>query len=150
MSKKISVCIPSSCGGHLREIRMIFGSNINYDLTYILNDKINNKDFLTKNKVYYISHIENKFLLFINVFQCFFILRKLKPDFILSTGASPAFVVAILSKIFYRSKIIFIESITRINRPSKTGMIMYGISDLFIYRHINLRKYFPKGELFEL
>jgi beta-1,4-N-acetylglucosaminyltransferase len=150
MKKKLTICIPSSCGGHLKEVLMHKSAYSDHKVFFILNDKINNREFLNKNEVYFISHIENYFFLFINFFEAFKILRKIKPDLIISTGASPAFVVSLISKYFYNSKIIYIESITRIQSPSKTGKIMYFIADLFIYRHPSLSRFFPKGNLFEI
>lgn len=150
MKKKLSICIPSSCGGHLKEVLMHKDAYSDHNIIYILNDKINNREFLINNKVYFITHIENYFFLFINFFEAYKILRKFKPDLVISTGASPAFVVSIISKFLYKSKIIYIESITRIKSPSKTGKLMYYISDLFLYRHPSLSRFFPKGNLFEI
>ena len=150
MKKKLSICIPSSCGGHLKEVMMYKETFSSHNIFYILNDKINNQDFLNKNKVYFISHIENYIFVLINFIQAYAILKKTKPDLVISTGASPAFVISIISKFFFKSKIIYIESITRLKSPSKTGKLMYFISDLFIYRHPKLLKFFPKGKLFEI
>lgn len=150
MIKKLSICIPSSCGGHLREVLMLEKSYYNHNITYILNDKINNKKFMSNNNIYFITHIENYLFLFINFIQIYFILKKIKPNIIISTGASPAVITSLIAKYLFQSKIIFIESITRIKKPSKTGKLMYRISDTFIYRHKELKKFFPKGMLFEL
>ena len=97
MKKKLSICIPSSCGGHLKEVMMYKEAFSSHNIFYILNDKINNQDFLNKNKVYFISHIENYILVLINFIQAYFILKKTKPDLVISTGASPAFVISIIS-----------------------------------------------------
>lgn len=150
MGKKINICIPSSCGGHLKEV-LLFESVIkNQNVYYILNDKLNNKLFLSENNVFFITHIENYFKLYINFIEAYAILKKIKPQLIISTGASPAVVISIISKFFYNSKIVFLESITRIKKPSRTARIMYYLSDVFIIRNISLKKYFPKAYLYEI
>jgi UDP-N-acetylglucosamine:LPS N-acetylglucosamine transferase len=150
MKKKLSICIPSSCGGHLKEVLMHKEAYSNHNVSFILNDKINNQEFLNQNRVYFISHIENYFFLLINFFEAYKILKRVKPDLVISTGASPAFIISLISKFLYKSKIIYIESITRIKNPSKTGKLMYLIADLFLYRHPGLSRFFPKGNLFEI
>jgi beta-1,4-N-acetylglucosaminyltransferase len=52
---------------------------------------------------------------------------------------------AIIGKLFFGTRVIFVESITRIQSPSMTGKIMYWLADKFYYQWESLRKYFPKG-----
>jgi beta-1,4-N-acetylglucosaminyltransferase len=68
-----------------------------------------------------------------------------RPDVILSTGAGVVISFAIVSRLFFRTRIIFVETLTRVGRPSLTGRIMYFLAHDFFYQWESLRKYFPKG-----
>lgn len=81
---------------------------------------------------------------FINSIQAFFILLKIKPELIVSTGAGIAIPTCILGKILGK-KIVFIESFARIDFPSRTGKFMYKVADIFIVQHKSLLKYYPKA-----
>ncbi|MDC3095326.1 UDP-N-acetylglucosamine transferase subunit ALG14 [Prochlorococcus sp. AH-716-M06] len=137
------ICVVSSSGGHLTEIRTLKNIYQNYPHFYIINSLIKlPKDM--SGISYFISHSERDFKFFYNIFECFLILLKEKPDLIISTGAGAIVPCSFIGKIF-RIKILYIETITRIKKPSLTGRIMYYLSDCFIYQWKDLKKYFPKG-----
>jgi UDP-N-acetylglucosamine:LPS N-acetylglucosamine transferase len=101
------------------------------------------------NKTIFITHAERNIKQFINFFEAYKILKKYKPKVILSTGASPIVPFSILSILIFKSKIIYIETLTSVTKPSLTGKIMYYLADNFYYRWTSLNKYFPKGLLVE-
>lgn len=58
------------------------------------------------------------------------IVRRYKPDVILSTGAAlavPFFVVGRLRGV----RLVYVESFTRVHRPALTGRIVYPLTDAF-------------------
>jgi len=59
------------------------------------------------------------------------VLRREKPRLIVSTGSEIAIPAFYLAKLL-RIKTIFIESWTRVIRPTGTGRIVYPVSDLFL------------------
>ena len=140
----MKVCIVSSCGGHLTEVRCLKKLYDQLDHFYIVNDKIHLPDDM-KEKTYFIVHSERDLKFIKNLWEAYVILSKEKPDVILSTGAGPVVPLAIIGRLFFRTKIIFIETITRIRKPSLTGRIMYKISHHFFYQWKSLERYFPKG-----
>ena len=143
----MSICIVSSCGGHLTEVRMLIDTYNKYKHFYVLNDRaLLPMDM--KAKTLFIKHSERDILFFYNLFEAFLILFRYKPKIILSTGAGPVVPFALVGKYIFNIKIIYIESITRINKPSLTGKIMYKISDDFFYQWESLKKYFPEGKYF--
>ena len=56
---------------------------------------------------------------------------KKKPEVILSTGSHIAIPAFYLGKLLFGAKLIFIECSAQVFSPSKTGKIVYPISDLF-------------------
>ena len=141
---KVKICIVSSCGGHLTEVRNFLPAYEGYEYFYVLNDHaILPLDM--QGKTEFITHSERDALFFKNLWEAFCILRKQKPDVLLSTGAGAIVPFAIVGRLFFGTKVIFIETITRINNPSMTGKIMYRLANHFYYQWRELEKFFPKG-----
>lgn len=72
------------------------------------------------------------------------ILFKNPAEVVITTGAAVAVPICIYAKIFGK-KVIYIESMARITSPSKTGLLMYKIADLFIVQWKELLDFFPKA-----
>lgn len=140
-------CLVCSGGGHLSEILQIKDNSNIKNFFFIINSKIN---FKSKNKVYFVSHGIRGIKLFFNLFEIFFIFIKEKPDFIISTGASVALPAFIIGKFFFKTKFIFIETLTRIKKPSISGRIMYKLSDEFYYQWKDLKKFYPRGKYYNI
>jgi beta-1,4-N-acetylglucosaminyltransferase len=137
------ICIVSSCGGHLTEVRALKPVYERYEHFYVLNDQV----LLPKDmqgKTYFIHHSERDWLFFVNLWEAWQILRAERPTLILSTGAGPVVPFALAGKIL-RTPTIFIETLTRVGEPSLTGRIMYYLADRFFYQWRSLERFFPKG-----
>lgn len=141
----MKICIVSSCGGHLTEVRCLRPAYEAYEHFYVLNDKAILPAEM-KGKTYFIGHSERDLLFFLNLWEAFQILRKEKPDIVLSTGAGPAVPFAIVGRYIFRKRIIFIETITRIKKPSLSGKLMYKLAHDFFYQWESLRPFFPKAK----
>jgi beta-1,4-N-acetylglucosaminyltransferase len=141
--KKLKICIVSSCGGHLTEVRQLAPAYHLHDTFYVLNDKIILPSDM-EGRTYFIHHSERDWLLILNFFEAFRVLWRERPGVILSTGAGPVVPFALIGKLF-KVRTIYIETITRISSPSLTGRIMYWLSYKFYYQSEGLKIYFPKG-----
>ena len=64
---------------------------------------------------------------------------------LLSTGAGPIVPFALVGRFIFGCRVIFVETITRIEEPSMTGKIMYKIAHEFYFQWKSLRKFFPNG-----
>lgn len=137
-----------NAGGHLEQLKQLRGLSDDYEVYYITNKSISNKDLKYIN--YYIKAPHGKSRLstmvgyFINTVQAVFILIRIRPKIIISTGAGIAVPIICIGKIF-GIKVIFIESFARMKTPSKTGKFIYKIADTFIIQHRQLTKYYPKA-----
>jgi beta-1,4-N-acetylglucosaminyltransferase len=143
MNSNPKICIVSSCGGHLTEIRALKSFYEKYNYFYILNCKITlPKDM--EEKTYFIDHSERDWRTLVNLWQAWCIFRREKPDLIISTGAGPIVPLSLVGKLF-GIPTIFIETCARINYPSLTGRMMYYLADKFYYQWKSLGNFFPKG-----
>ena len=114
-----------------------------YEHFYVLNDHVLlPKDML--GRTYFIRHSERDWLFFANLQEAWRILRKERPRLILSTGAGPVVPFTLVGKIF-GIPTIFIETFTRVLKPSLSGRIMYYLTDRFFYQWKPLSRFFPKG-----
>lgn len=79
-----------------------------------------------------------------NTFAAWKILKKERPDLILSSGAAVAVPFFYLGK-FFGAKLIYIEVFDRINKPTLTGRLVYPITDRFIVQWEEQKKVYPKS-----
>jgi beta-1,4-N-acetylglucosaminyltransferase len=137
------ICIVSSCGGHLTEVRMLKPAYDKYDHFYVLNERIALPEDM-QGKTYFIQHSERDLLFFVNLWEAWRILRRQRPDLILSNGPGPLVPFALIGKIL-GIPTVFVEEMNRVNKPSLTGRIMYYLADRFFYQWKALAHYFPKA-----
>lgn len=140
----MKVCIVSSCGGHLTEVRALKPAYERYPHFYVLNDKALLPADM-EGKTFFIAHSERDWRFFLNLWEAFRILRRERPQVILSTGAGPAVPFALVGRYLFGCRVVFVETITRIQSPSMTGKIMYWLACDFFYQWQNLARFFPRG-----
>ena len=145
----VDVVIVSSCGGHLTEAQILFPVYSRYRYCYVLNDQIKPSGDIV-NRLFYMSHSERDFLFFVNLWESFVLLSRMKPRVVISTGAGPAVPFSLVAKFIFGSSIVFIESLTRVSKPSLTGRLMYYIADHFFYQWPQLASFFPGGKYITL
>jgi UDP-N-acetylglucosamine:LPS N-acetylglucosamine transferase len=138
------ICIVSSSGGHLTEVRALKAAYDRYDHFYVLNDNVElPKDM--EGKTYFIRHAERDWLVIVNFWEAWRILRKERPKLILSTGAGPVVPFSIMGKLLFGIPSIFVEISAHVTSPSLTGRIMYYLADRLFYQWKPMEKVFPKG-----
>jgi len=139
----MKICIVSSCGGHLTEVRLLKSVYEKHEHFYVLNDAALLPEDM-KGRTYFIRHSERDWLFAVNMWESWRILHKERPHLILSTGAGAVVAFALIGKLF-GMRTVFIETFTRVIKPSLTGRIMYRLADSFFYQWRPLERFFPKG-----
>jgi len=150
--KKKKVMFISSTGGHLDELMQLKPMFEKYDY-HIVTEKtksnLNLKNKFSK-KVSFLVYgtkdhmLTYHFKLLFNCFKSLFIFIKIRPKYIVSTGAHTAGPMCCLGKIF-GSKIIYIETFANSKTKSATGSIVYKFADLFIVQWEDMLELYPKG-----
>lgn len=153
MKKK--VLFISSTGGHLDELLQLKGMFPKYDY-HIITEKTKSNLSLKKkypkrvNYLVYGSYTTklNKliypFKLLYNTIKSFILYLKIRPKYIVSTGAHTAGPMCLIGHIF-GSKIIYIETFANSKTQSKTGKIVYKFADLFIVQWESLLELYPNA-----
>ena len=151
--KKKKVLFISSTGGHLEELTQLKELFDKYDY-YIVTERTKSNMSLKKKypkRVSYLIYgsyttlgkkIIYPFKLLLNCFISLFIYIKVRPKYIVSTGAHSAGPMCLIGKIF-GSKIIFIETFANSKTKSRTGSIVYKFADLFIVQWKEMLELYP-------
>lgn len=74
------------------------------------------------------------------------ILRRERPDVIVSTGAGVAPPFFLIGRIL-GIKTVFVEVYDRIDSPTLTGRLCYRLSHLFLLQWEEQREFYPKGQV---
>ena len=143
----MKICLISSSGGHLTQLLRLENLWNKYNSFYVTQKRKISKDLAKKHKMYFIKDpIRNPFSLIQNFFQSFQIFLLENPDLIVTTGGGIAASMCYLGKMFGK-KVIFIESLSRVESPSLTGRLVYPIADLFLVQWKRLlKKYGSKAK----
>jgi UDP-N-acetylglucosamine:LPS N-acetylglucosamine transferase len=140
----MKICLVSSAGGHLYQLIQLEPLFSSHDHFFIINNRTPLKDGIL-NRAYFISRSHKDWKFFLNLVEAFRVLRKERPDVIISTGAGCIVPVSIVAKLFFGCPTIYIESFAAVYRPTLTGRIMYRLADKFLYQWEYLSRVYPKG-----
>lgn len=147
MKKKI--CFVASSGGHWEEmmrLKEIANENIAFYVTEKSGQITEAAIPVTYTLPQINRHEKGFFLHFLNVFvKAAGIIRKEKPDVVISTGALIAFPFCLLAKISGK-KVVYIESFARVHEKSLTGKLVYHFADLFLVQWESMLECYPKAK----
>lgn len=148
MKKKenIKVCLVGSSGGHLTHLYMLKPLWKDLERFWVTFDKTDANSLLKDEKIYHCFFPTNRNIknLIKNTFLAIKVLKKEKPDLIISSGAAVAVPFFWIGKIM-GAKTIYIEVFDRINKPTLTGRLVYPITDKFIVQWEEMKKVYPKA-----
>ncbi len=142
----MKVCLAGSSGGHLAHLYMLKPFWEREERFWVTFPKEDAVSLLEEERMYSCYYPTNRSLkaLIKNTFLAWRILRKERPDLIVSTGAAVAVPFFYLGKIF-GARTIYIEVFDRVDNPTVTGRLVYPITDLFIVQWDELKKFYPKA-----
>lgn len=152
----MKICLECAEGGHLDEMLSVSESYENFDYFFITTKAPTTEFLIKKFRVYYLRHQYNTswqfaiyvrefFLLVLLIPKIFFVLVKEKPDVVISTGGGCTIPLCYMGKCM-GIKIIYVESLARINSPSGTGRIIYPIADLFLVQWREMLKFYKNAK----
>ena len=149
MSKKYKdakFLIVGSSGGHLTHMYMLKDIWSNHDRVWVTFDKEDANSLLKDEKMYYCFFPTNRNIknLIKNTFLALKILKKEKPDVIISSGAAVAMPFFLLGHLF-GAKLVYIEVFDRIDKPTISGKFCYKFADKFIVQWDEQLKVYPKA-----
>lgn len=146
MNKEIKICLAGSSGGHLEHLYLLKPFWDGKDHFWATFDKEDSRSLLQGERFYPLYYPSNRSLkaLSINTVRAVKILRKERPDLIISAGAAPAVSFIVIGKLM-RIRTVYIEPFDRFNKPSLTGRLCYPFADVFIVQWDEMENIFPKA-----
>ncbi|HEM5084043.1 TPA: UDP-N-acetylglucosamine--LPS N-acetylglucosamine transferase [Streptococcus suis] len=142
----MKICLVGSSGGHLAHLNMLKPLWSEEERFWVTFDKEDARSILKKEKLYpcYFPTNRNIKNLIRNTFLAIKILKKEKPDIIISSGAAVAVPFFYIGKLF-GAKTVYIEVFDRMDKPTVTGKLVYPITDKFIVQWEEMKKVYPKA-----
>lgn len=122
----------SSSGGHwsqLSRLKFLLDKyDVNYACTYDVSSQVPNRKFY---KVID-ANLSHKIKLILLFFQVLYVLLKVRPQVVISTGAAPGYFALVIAKILFNSKTIWLDSIANGEEPSVSGKKVKRWADLWL------------------
>lgn len=145
-NKDIKVCLVGSSGGHLNHLYRLRPFWENKERFWATFDKEDARSQLKGETIYPVYYPSNRSIkaLIINTHRAIKILRKERPDVIISAGAAPAVPFFFIGKMM-GAKLVFIETFDRFEKLSMSGKLCYGLSDLFVVQWEKLTAKYRKA-----
>lgn len=132
-SNQLKLCLVGSSGGHLTHLYMLKPIWEQQERFWVTFDKEDARSLLKYETFYPCYYPTNRNIknLIRNTRVAWNVLRKERPNLIISSGAAVAVPFFYLGRLF-GAKLIYIEVFDRIDKPTLTGRLVYPIADRFI------------------
>ena len=142
----MKICLVGSSGGHLAHLNMLKPFWKDEECLWVTFDKEDARSTLKDEKMYSCHFPTNRNLknLIKNTFLAIKVLKKEKPDVIISSGAAVAVPFFYIGKLF-GAKTVYIEVFDRIDAPTIAGKLCYPVTDIFIVEWEEMKKIYPKA-----
>ena len=142
----MKVCLVGSSGGHLTHLYMLKPFWQDKERFWVTFNKEDANSILEGEQGYHCYYPTNRSLkaLLINTRLAWKVLRKERPDVIVSSGAAVAVPFFYLGKLF-GMKTIYIEVFDRIDKPTMTGKMVYPVTDRFIVQWEEMKQVYKKA-----
>jgi hypothetical protein len=144
-ARRPRICLVSSVGGHFRELLQLRSIYERYDHFYVVNDRMDPPPEI-RQRMIFIRHIEREWRQVLGFLDALQLLRKQRPNLIISTGAAPAVMFAIAGRLL-GIPLLYVEPASAIERPTLTGRLLYNLhlASLFLYQWPSLYRHYPRA-----
>ena len=143
--KLLLVC---SSGGHLLLLHQLRPWWEKHERSWVTFEKTDATSLLAGERIDWAYHPTQRSVpnLLRNLRLAWRVLRRERPEVIVSTGAGVAFPFFVLAKPL-GIKTVYVEAYERMDRASLTGRLCYPICDLMVLQWEEQRRFYPRGEL---
>lgn len=147
MKKNMRICLAASAGGHLSQLLKLADSWDGYETFSITTTEVVRRELRQYGRVYVVGMCDRgQFSQVIKVLlRCIRIVLREKPHVVISTGAAVGCIACFLGKLV-SAKIVWIDSITNVERISLSGRVVKHIADLFLVQWPDLASQYKSDE----
>jgi glycosyltransferase involved in cell wall biosynthesis len=146
-AKVMKLCMAASSGGHLSQLLKLSESWAGYETICVTTTDVVRKDLSQHSRVYVVgeSNHQHPWKVLVVLMRCFRVILREKPDITISTGAAVGCIMCFLGKLF-GAKVIWLDSITNVERLSLSGRMIRRIADLFLVQWPQLAEKYKNVE----
>lgn len=145
--KHLRICLAASAGGHISQLLKLAECWNGYETFCVTTTDVVRNKLNKLGEVYVVGECNRQHpLRVIAVFlRCLCIVFKERPDVVISTGAAAGCMLCFLGKMF-GAKVVWIDSITNVERISLSGRMVRYVADLFLVQWPELTSRYKKVE----
>ena len=145
--KKLHVCMVASAGGHTNQLLKLSKSWQGYETFCVTTSDVTREKLQEYGKGYSVGECnrEHPLRVILVLIRCVNIILRERPDVVISTGAAVGCIVCFLGKIL-GAKVIWVDSITNVERISLSGRMVRNIADLFLVQWPELAEQYGNVE----
>jgi UDP-N-acetylglucosamine:LPS N-acetylglucosamine transferase len=146
-ARERKVMAVASGGGHWVELRRILPAFEGLEVVYASVDASTDAD-LRPGRYYRIRNVSRRDPLgfFVIAWQLARIMRRERPDAVVTTGAAPGLMALVVGKLVARSRTIWIDSIASVETMSLSGRLARFVADAWLVQWVHLAR--PGGPEF--
>jgi UDP-N-acetylglucosamine:LPS N-acetylglucosamine transferase len=143
----MKICIAASSGGHLSQMLKLADSWQGYETFYITTLEVVREKLQKLSRVYVVGECNHKRPVRVMkvMIRCIKVVLRERPDVVMSTGAAAGCMACFIAKLL-GAKIIWIDSITNVERISLSGRMVRRIADLFLVQWPDLASQYESVE----
>ena len=145
--KQLKICLAASAGGHISQLLKLSSCWSGHETFCVTTTEVVRNKLNKLGEVYVVGECNRQHpIRVISVLtRCIRIVLKERPDIVISTGAAAGCMLCFLSKMI-GSKVVWIDSITNVERISLSGRMVRYIADLFLVQWPELADRYKKVE----
>ena len=149
MQKKqtLKICLAASAGGHLSQLLKIAPISCGHEIFCITTKEEIREKLQDYGPTTVVGECNRQHpFLVLKVFgRCLKVIFKNKPDVVISTGAAAGCMACFLGKLL-GAKILWLDSITNVEKPSLSGRMVRYIADVFLVQWPELAEKYKNAE----
>ena len=144
---KLRICLAASAGGHISQLLKLAASWNGYETFCVTTKGVVRNNLSQLGQVYVVGECnrQHPIRVITVLLRCLRIVFRERPDVVISTGAAAGCMLCFLGKII-GSKVVWIDSITNVERISLSGRMVRYIADLFLVQWQELAGKYKKVE----
>jgi UDP-N-acetylglucosamine:LPS N-acetylglucosamine transferase len=137
-----------SSGGHLLQLHQLKPWWEKHERLWVTFDTPDAQSLLRHEATSWAYHptTRNVVNLLKNLRLAWSLLRRHRPDVVVSSGAAVAFPFFLVARAL-RIRTIYVEVYDRIDLPTLTGRLCYPLADLFLLQWREQQRFYPRGQL---
>ena len=131
--KQLKICLAASAGGHISQLLKLAASWNGYETFCVTTTEVVRNKLIELGEVYVVGECnrQHPIRVIAVLLRCLRIVIRERPDVVISTGAAAGCMLCFLGKMI-GAKVVWIDSITNVERISLSGRMVRYVADLFL------------------